>query len=110
MIQAYLNSVKPQETPKTVETPKPAKIQAKKAEPKPTPTPPVEKPSESQLDPVKEISEEVSLAYLTSLARKKVDVTDRETVKALIASFGKGALSTVPQEKYKELKTALEAL
>ena len=61
---------------------------------------PVETPSETTL----------TLADMTALAKEAVAGSDRDKVKDLIASYGKGKLSTVDADKFVELAEELKAL
>lgn len=52
----------------------------------------------------------LTLADLTALAKKAVAGSDRDTVKDLIASYGKGKLSSVEEDKFEALAEELKAL
>lgn len=116
MIDAYLTSVRgkkqevvtPESTPKPVpvaekpeSTPKPVPVKPKAVKPKPE----VEVEVEVETDNV-----EVTLKDLTELGKQAVATSGREVVGAVIAEFGTGKLSSVPAERYAELKAKLTEL
>jgi len=90
-------------TKKVAEEPEVKAEVEKEVEPEPTPVKEekaVEKPSEDTL----------TLADMTALAKKAVAGSDRDTVKDLIASYGKGKLSSVEEAKFEPLAAELRGL
>ena len=86
-------------TPKTEDAPKPVVEEEKASEP-------VEEEKATEDAPTTDLT----LGDLTALAKKAVAKAGRDTVKDLIASFGKGKLSSVDADKYEALATELNGL
>ena len=117
MLQAYLSVHGEAELP----TPE-VKAETPKAEPKPKAEKKV--PATRAKDAVKkdapkakaepeakaEPTPEAEPIDLTGLAKAAIGRTDRDTVKDVIASFGTGKISSVPEDKIPELAEALKAL
>lgn len=116
MISAYLSAYGEEETvetpaPKTVSKPKTAPKAEKVSEPvKETKT--VKKaPAAKKAPEKKEVETEgVTLATVTAKAKEVRGATDTATVKAIIAEFTTGKISTIKEEDYEAFMTALEAV
>jgi len=120
MIAAYLEAFGESETaPQTTVTePKTVQKEEKVSEPvekkKPVKKAPVKKkaeePKQEEDEVAEKVTEALSLAAITAKAKKVREATDTPTVKAIIAKYTTGKLSTIKEEDYEAFSADLDAV